>query len=222
MRFVKSVGDVVFERTSEELIGAVFVAVVLGLVMAGLFALWRRKVSDATTLFVGLTLVANVACMTLAVGYVRYVETKDADSPKGAPPAWPPGGFASFATPVGNAPCGPWGATSGPWPSLGFLVVMATDADRDGRLTPDEIARFVQEADKHGKGSVDFNDIDTQIRRRHGAPPDPAGISPPPDVSREATPTPPGPGDAPTAGPAPAPGDAGEAGSPVVPGSPAP
>src|SRR5262249_13986991 len=63
--------DVILDRTAEELIGGILVALLLSLILAGAFALLRKKITDATTLITCLALLVNLVGMTVAAGYVR-------------------------------------------------------------------------------------------------------------------------------------------------------
>ncbi len=75
-RYMKSVYDVILDRSPEGLIGAILIALVLSLVVAGVFALLRTRVSDASVLLTCLVLTANVLAMTLAAGYVQFASSR--------------------------------------------------------------------------------------------------------------------------------------------------
>ena len=99
---------------------------------------------------------------------------------QGGPPG--PGGFGP------GGPGGPPGGF-GPGTFLAPQILESVDADKDGRLSPAEAAkaaeRFVREADKEKKGSIDVGTLRDAINRRIGPPPgmdpdDGPGGGPPP------------------------------------------
>jgi hypothetical protein len=162
MELIRSIYDAVVDKSPEELIGAVMVALAMSLTMTGLYALGRRKVSDTLPLVTGLMVVVCVVSMALAAGSALHarragfgIAGATAWSPKVGPfpPGFRPGG------PPGPVP--PWfrpGGFAFGWPpSQSFIK--ALDADRDGRVTPEEAARFVRSADASGRGSADAGEI---------------------------------------------------------------
>jgi len=162
MKYLESTITAILNRSPEELIGALLLAAAVAIVMAGFYALARRKSSPSPTVVGGLALAAGVACMALAAGYIEYAET-DRNSGSGTVPAAyavrPPfgPGWAMPPAQFGNSGAG--------W-SSGFHVVVAADEDGDGRLTVDELARLVLRADTDGDGLVNFRDIDQLIADR--------------------------------------------------------
>jgi len=160
MKYFSAISDAVLDRSANELIGAVLLAVVVALIIAGLHALCWRKVSEQATLVGGLTIFANIVCMVVAVGYVEALRKPWATSQ-----GWvSPGDNRHHAQ--GAGPRGPRHAPAfGSW-SPGFQMVAAADTDRNGRLTKEEVAQLVQKADGDGDGSVDFRDIDAFLRNR--------------------------------------------------------
>jgi hypothetical protein len=85
----------------------------------------------------------------------------------GGPPDDGPGG------PPGGGPGGPGGF--GPGTFLAPRIMEAADANKDGRLSPDEAAKaaehFVREADTRKKGSLDEETLAGAINQRMGPPP---------------------------------------------------
>ena len=160
MGFLESIPDAILNRSPEELIGAMLIAALIGIVMASLYALNRRKSPPSPT-FVGvLALVAGASGMALAAGFFERGETGSmAGWPKTLRSPRPLGGTGGRGMPP------PW-LFSGPGWSSGFHVVLAADGDRDGRLTPDEAARLVRKADSDGDGSVEL----PRHRSAHGGP----------------------------------------------------
>jgi hypothetical protein len=162
MRFLESLADAIVNRSVDELIGALLIAGAAGVVVAGLYALGRRTSSPSPTFVGGLGLAAGALCMALAAGYIEYAENArllGSASNQAAPPTWPPGG------PV-RVPPPPPGSFFGPGWSSSFHVVLAADLNHDGRLTPDEAAQMVRNADTDGDGAVTFRDIDRVILSR--------------------------------------------------------
>ena len=72
MRFLNSVFGALVDRSSDELIGALLVATVVAGVMAGLYALGRRRASNPAVFVGGLVLASEVFCMALTTGYYEY------------------------------------------------------------------------------------------------------------------------------------------------------
>ncbi len=151
MNFLDSVGNAVLDRSPDELIAALFVAGVIALLLTGLFIFGRRKVRSHATFAGGLILVASILSMVGAAGYVNSKtgiskDRRRSDRPNSIPVRQP-------------------GRAGAPWTS-GVHMVTVSDSDRDGRLTPEEVARFVREADADGDGSVDFREIDRLVSSR--------------------------------------------------------
>jgi Ca2+-binding EF-hand superfamily protein len=94
------------------------------------------------------------------------------DGGPGGPPDGPGG-------PPGGGPGGRSGF--GPGAFLGPRILEAADANKDGRLSPEEAAigaaRFVREADTNNKGSLDQGTLAEAINQHIGPPPgsDPGG-----------------------------------------------
>ena len=86
------------------------------------------------------------------------------ERPPGFGPGGPPGG-----------PDGPPAEDFGPGTFLAPRIVELADANQDGRLSPDEAARFaerfVREADRSQKGSIDAGALGQAINRQMGPPP---------------------------------------------------
>ena len=160
--YLQSMTDVLIDRSIEELVGAMMIALVLALVLAGFYALARRKMNDSPMLMIGLLLFASIMSMALAAGYIANDRQAFMPVP-GSPPSTarrPPSGFHA----------GPGGA---PGRSPGLRIVMAADADNDGRLSPEEAAQFVLTADSSGRGSVDPRDLDNAFMKGRPEPPRP-------------------------------------------------
>lgn len=180
MAFLETLSNAVMARSSRELVGAMFIATALALVLSTVYRLSKRKVADTSMLVVVLGLFANVAGMLIGAGYVQR-----------QPPVFPTdthrsssNGFGKTGHPVANALRGSSGFGGFGW-STGFHVLFAADSNRDGRLTREEFTEFVEKADTERRGSVDAKAIDNLILSRRGpimwGPPGNGGMSSKPD-----------------------------------------
>jgi hypothetical protein len=189
-RYVNSTIDVILDRTADELIGGVLVALLLSLALAGAFALLRRKISDATTLITCLALAANLAGMTLAAGFVRGEGRQGMRLNPGFRPGVPP-----------PAVVGDRGA------SLARAIFARADADGDGLLSPEEAAgaaeRFVKRAEAIEGGALNEGLLRSALRRHMLTPPEMVAPMPPYDPARVGSESP---GPAATSAPGPAAG----------------
>lgn len=158
--FLGSTTNVIVDRTPDELIGAVLLAVIVALVVTGLYRVGRRKTKsdDNAVLITSLVLFANLVTMALAAGYVIHVRKNFGLSEpsrqsgmafRGEPIAGHQGSFVIRGAPPSIAP--------GPPPV--FSIVEAADTDQDGRLSPDEAAFFVRTLDIESQGSIHLLDI---------------------------------------------------------------
>jgi hypothetical protein len=162
MRFLESISNAILKRSADELIATLLIAAAIACVMAGFYALRRRKLSPSPAFVGGLALGAGLVGMTLVAGYLEYVEAQPSAGLGVMPdtyPRRPPAGTIWPAAP------GPLGSYGGGW-SSGFHVVVAADEDGDGRLHVDELTRLVLRADTDGDGLVNFRDIDRLIASR--------------------------------------------------------
>jgi hypothetical protein len=181
MGFLGSVADGVLDRSAEELIGAIFVAAAVALVMAGLYWLGRRKAMESPSFVGALAFAAGVACMAVVLGHIEQTAASQVSGT---------GLFAPFPP---KPTRGPINLAKQPLPpafygagwSSGFHVVLAADEDHNGRLTRDEVDRLVQKADTDGDGSVDFRDIDRLIVGRVRWPSPPLGANFPEGRNRQ-------------------------------------
>jgi len=166
MRFLESLSDGIINRSVEELIGALFIAAAVAGVMAGIYARCRRNSSPSPTFVAGLALAAGAFCMALTAGYIEHRESARTSGSAANPFA------VARSSPDGPgrlAPPEPWSISGLGW-SSGFHVVVAADENRDGRVTSEEAARMVRNADTDGDGSVNFRDIDRLIATRFFQP----------------------------------------------------
>lgn len=97
-------------------------------------------------------------------------------APPGTPGGPPPGGPDELFP--GGAPPGAPGSPGGGFGPGNFIapqIIAAADADKDGRLSPEEAGKaagqFVRDADTARKGSIDTDVLAQAMNRRLGPPP---------------------------------------------------
>ena len=176
MEYLKSVGDALVDRSVPELIGAIMVALALALVVAGLYTLGRRKVTDSTMLVTCLTIVASIASMALTGGYFSHLERRRRTVIEGT---------NSRGFPI---PPAVWMEER-----AARQIMKMADTDGDHSLTTEEAARaaalFVRTEDPNGKGSIDIPALSRSIQNSiimpvhhdaHSWQPAPEGHSPGP------------------------------------------
>lgn len=159
--YLDSVVNTLLERTAEELIVGVFLALLLALAAAGIYSIARRSAKDTAILMAVPVLVMNLAAMVLAAAYIRQERrgTDPVASTSGRPPMvrprLEPGQIRDLAA-----------------QAIARQVFEAADVDRDGRLSPAESAAastgFVEEARTEPGGALDFAALRLSIRKRIG------------------------------------------------------
>jgi hypothetical protein len=162
MAFFQAVSEAIMARTSRELVGAMFIATALALVLSLVYKLARRKVADTSMVVVGVAIIANAAGMITALGYIQSRGPFFAyDGP--SIPRQIRSDYAKTGHPINKAMRG-----SPEWfgPSAGFHMLFAADTNRDGRLTPEEVAEFVRTADTEKRGFAEMKELDEAVRRR--------------------------------------------------------
>lgn len=199
-RYASSVVNLLIDRKPDELIGAILLALILSLLLSGVYSVWRRKASDPTLLLTCLALVVNLVGMILAGGLVNmwWEKAKQQQPPvrsafmPGDRPPMPPGEGRSIL--------------------LARRIVEAADADHNGEITPEEAAAaaaaFIRQAEKDVGHTLDEPALRDALRGQLGPPP---GYGPPmlppgnlPDLSPAVGPAT-RPADLPPAGPSDAP-----------------
>ena len=154
MNWVHSIYDVVLDRSPEELLGAIGVAVALSMLFAGVFALLRRKVEDRVLLVIALMIVASVASMGLGAGYVTAGKKHGPRLPFGTEE----GSWVRYSAPLNLSP----------------RLMARCDADGDGRLSPTEAsqaaAHFITALDDGREGSVDIARVIQAILKQGNSP----------------------------------------------------
>jgi hypothetical protein len=172
--YLDSMGNVVVDRSADELIAAVVAALAVALAMAGVYWIGRRKTSENLMPFIVLMIVANLVSMALGAGYMLHARRTGRHLPHDGFRAFPPRAHH------GNDPDA----------VLVQTFIRAADRNRDGLLTSEEASRaasdLVRQVDTTGKGSIDTRSVDSIVRaallledesrRQHPFPP----FGPPP------------------------------------------
>lgn len=149
MGFLNTVFDSMVDRTAEELIGAMLMALSLSLAATGFYTLIRKRKEDRAMYMSGVVLVANLVAMVLAAGYVEQRQ-------KGVGPVGS-GGATIFPAMM-------------PAPNTEVEVVIAAgliglaDTDRNGRISSEEAAQFVGKVDVSGQGGADVGEVVRALR----------------------------------------------------------
>jgi hypothetical protein len=147
-----SLANVFVDRSADELIAAVMIAVILALAMAGIYWIGRRKFSDVLMPMIVLMIVGNTLAMAVSAGYLMRARRRPLHIAHGESPIM-------FAR--GNPPL---------WPERQFVGTLfrVADTNRDGLLSPDEasqaITELVKKADSSGGGSVDADSLIDYVR----------------------------------------------------------
>jgi hypothetical protein len=163
MLSIRSGFDALLGMSPEELIGAIAIAVALSFAMTGVYSLMRRRVRDTSTVITCLILFANVTCMVVTAAYIFGAHRDEL----------PPGPSADRRTNWGPPRHGGFGV--GPGAPLTGHIFAAADANKDGRLAPDEAAnaaaQLVREADADKQGAISPEALGEAISRTIGPPP---------------------------------------------------
>jgi hypothetical protein len=178
-RYVDSITDVVLDRSADELIGAILVALMLALALAGAFALFRRRITDATTLITCLALAMNLVAMTVAAGFIRSSRQHGVQGFRRshlgvAPPSMAEGEHHLAA--------------------LAKISLELADTDGNGLLSADEAAagaeKFIRRTELAEGGPISSWLLYTSLRREIGLPPNGPVPGPPFDFVRNRPQTP--------------------------------
>ncbi len=160
--------DSLLDLSADELLGALLVCAVMAMILAGVFALARKRTADSPGLVAGLVLAACVVSMTLSLGYsTRRIQEQVPNSPNepSRPQPRAPGPSAWTRMPMFF-----------PRPSmhmgslLSRMIMDAFDADHDNHLTRDEVALALAGilTDNEGgeRSSIERGDLEIMINRR--------------------------------------------------------
>jgi hypothetical protein len=204
-RYLESVTNVVLDRTPQEWIVGLILALFLAVALAGAYLALRRwaKVQDEMAPLVGTAVVAIFAGMVISGIYVQLDRRANTGTTGAAGPPGGPGGF-----PGGGGRGGGGGRFT---TTLSGLVFDGADADHDGLITTEEAAnaaaKFVHESAADGKDKIDRDTLANILRERMRPPGAGSGGNPAPPrgESPRAGDTPPPQGAAPTPAPVPEP-----------------
>lgn len=134
--FFDSLTNVIVDRSADELIAAVMVALGLSLAFAGLDFLARRKAHEGRMLMIGLMIGANLCSMAIAAGYLVHLRRSR-------------GALASDRSQAQSVR---------PYLDLVDSTFREADENRDGLLSSEEAAvaaaEFVRRVDPTGKGMI--------------------------------------------------------------------
>jgi len=144
--FLKALGNVIVDRTADELIGAVMFALGLSLAFAGLDFISRRKARENRLPMIVVMIGANLASMAFAAGYIVYHRKARGVS------AAERNQMASFR----------------PESVLAESIFRATDKNNDGLLSSEEAAvaaaEFVRRSAPTGNGSIDAPTLERALQ----------------------------------------------------------
>ncbi len=139
--YFASMGNAVVDRSPDELIGAIVIALALALAMAGLYSMGRRKVTENLMPMVVLMIVANLVSMTVGAGYLAHARKK----------------HLGVTLPL---------SLNSPAVSERMLIdaiFRDADEDQDGLLSGEEAAvaadKFVRRNDAEGDGKIDARSL---------------------------------------------------------------
>jgi hypothetical protein len=168
-RTLETILDILVSMPPADLIGALLFVPLLSLGAARLYALARPRGGDPTAaLAVAMALVSLTSLVAAAAYFAGAPPRRDFPGPGQV--------FTSFDTP----PPGGFGPGLNLAPNLFRLL----DADKDGRLGPDEaaagIAALIRDGAAGRAGGADIGELSGAINRRLVGQPLPAGAGPPP------------------------------------------
>jgi len=150
LRYWEALKNALIDRSPQELIGAIAIALLVALVVTGLYELGRRKIKDGVMLMTGLVLLACVVSMALTAGF--FTRKRD----------------ASLRGPAAGA------MYVHPWPEPDRVALLArrvlerADRNGDGLLSDEEAAdaagRFVREGNINGTGPLNIESLTQALR----------------------------------------------------------
>ena len=158
LRFWEGLKNVLIDRSAQELIVALTIALALSLVVTGLYNLGRRKIHDGVMLMTGLVLMACIVSMLLAAGFLTrsrnvYLRSIERDAATRGMRVRPGPGI--------ELPLARW-------------IFDLADRDQDGSLSDEEAAdaasRFIRMNSKDRKQPLDAEAL-AQVLRANLLPP---------------------------------------------------
>jgi hypothetical protein len=138
--YLNLLGNAIVDRSPEELIGAVAIALMISLAMAGLYCIGRRKINENLMPMIVLMIVANLLSMAVGAGYFQHARKKMGYVTRES--AW-------------RLPGGPGGSCE----LLAARIFQEADRNHDRLISSDEASiaavDFLRRADANGTGSID-------------------------------------------------------------------
>jgi hypothetical protein len=138
--YLNLLGNAIVDRSPDELIGAVAIALTISLGMAGLYCIGRRKITENLLPIIALMIVANLLSMAVGAGYFQLARKKMGYVTREA--AWRP-------------PGGPGGSCE----LLTQRIFQEADRNHDRRISKEEASlaavELLRRADANGTGSID-------------------------------------------------------------------
>jgi hypothetical protein len=156
-KYFLAVYNALFEKQSHDLVGAVMIAMIVSLALAGLYKLARRKASETLVLSSIFLFAACLVSMVMTLGF-----TSQSAEPVKKPDPTP---VARSDVPIAQRPQGPGHLDMNAANSL----LLAADLDKDGTLSAEEAAQFVRSVDTDDKGSVNIRDLSMAFWERVGS-----------------------------------------------------
>ncbi len=170
LKYLGALYESMTEVSPDEAIGALMIGLVLALGFAGLCVLAFKKSANPYPLVCGLIFAVSASSLMIGVGHSRskYIgasrlvgwgRLRSDEIPR-------PGVSAAPVSPYDRPPVMPRGRGGRRW-------IMEADGDGNGRITPEEAAQFIRNADRTGKGWVGLSDLE----RPRGGPPGPTAVT---------------------------------------------
>jgi hypothetical protein len=138
--YLNLLGNTIVDRSPDELIGAVAIALTLSLAMAGLYCIGRRKITENLLPMIVLMIVANLLSMAVGAGYFQFARKKK--------------GYV-----MRESASRPSGDPGGSCELLAARIFQEADSNHDRLICRDEASiaavDFLRRADANGTGSID-------------------------------------------------------------------
>lgn len=177
MKFLHSLGDAILDRSPDELIGAILLALMVGIAgsIVSRFAIWRKPGEGVPMLAGGLLFMVSLASMAVGAGYLVSVDPALSPTAREKIQLGIATGRSLGSRPGLHRPARP-GFPPPNWRGpvldsdervLPTAISDLLDLDHDGTISPEEAARFVREVDTDGNGSADVASIRKALHERY-------------------------------------------------------
>jgi hypothetical protein len=147
--YLNLLGNAIVDRSPEELIGAVAIALTISLAMAGIYCIGRRKITENLMPMIVLMIVANLVSMAVGAGHFHHARKKI--------------GYVEHE-PIRRPPNGPGGSNE-------FMVewiFREADRNHDRQISGEEAslaaAEFLRRVDASGKGTINPRTLDRALQ----------------------------------------------------------